>query len=215
MRADGREASVQSVSDRWRNPFGMRPPCAAGPAVPGYGDPAADVHVIGDHPGRHGGTERGIPFTDAERGTALQEVLHAVGLLERPLEEEPPTPNLFLSYLHMCPTPADDEPSPRSYARLERYFDAELRAINAHILLPVGRRATAHVLTEYTTQERKVPVSMSDRHALEVRGRGFLVVPIAEPTSWDSAAREALIERLARILRSDYRQTKGVATMIG
>lgn len=193
----------------------MRPSCDGGVAVPGYGDPAADFHVIGDHPGPHGGHSTGVPFTETEAGRNLQAALHEVGLVGDPYADAPHVENLFLNYIHMCSPPGDSDPPATSYQRLERYFDAEMRAVNAHILLPVGKRATDRVLAEYTTQRCKVPRSMEDRHTLEVRGRGFLVVPVKEPAAWTSEEADQLVSRLAGILQSDYRQTKGVATMIG
>ena len=206
---------VETLSDRRRNPFGMRPRCESDAFVPGYGDPSADFHVIGDHPGRHGGAVTGVPFSDSAPGEQLQSVLHDVGLLAAPYADMPDVTDLFLDYIHMC-LPADDsDPSEASYARLERFFDAELRAVNAHILIPVGKRATDRVLGEYTTQSHKVPADMDDRHAMEVRGRGFLVVPVKEPTVWDEGDRDRLCDRLTAIRSRDYRQTKGVATFIG
>ncbi len=193
----------------------MRPPCSAGVPVCGYGDPSGDFHVIGDHPGIHGGATTGVPFGDGPAGAAIQEVLAAVDLLDDPDEEGPTVSNLFLSYIHPCPPASGTSPSERSYQRLERYFDAELRAVNAHILLPVGQRVTDHVLEAYTTQRYKVAPGMDDRHAVDVRGRGFLVVPIKEPRTWTSTDRDRLVDALAKILASDYRQTKGVATMVG
>ena len=206
---------MKNVSDRVRNPFGMRPRCETGDPVCGYGDPAADFHVVGDRPGTHGGARTGVPFTDTEVGRALQGVLHVVGLLDAPYADLPEVSNLFLSYLYLCPLPPDEEPSERGYADHDRFFDAELRAVNAHILLPVGRRATDRVLERYTTRSRKVPRSMKQRHATEVRGRGFLVVPIMDPRRWSEDDRIAIESTLERILDSDYRQTKGVATLIG
>lgn len=193
----------------------MRPGCESGPPVPAYGDPAADVHVIGDHPGIHGGRETGVPFTGSRAGERLQGVLYEVGLLGDPYADEPTVSNLFLSYLHMCAPTGEGAPPASSYARLDRYFDAELRAVNAHVLLPVGRRASDQVIETHSTQFHKVPTRMDHRHAIEVRGRGFLVIPIRDPADWTGTDRRRLIARLRQILASDYRQTKGVATLIG
>lgn len=215
MKPDVAVYGVKTVSFRRRNPFGMQPPCEGGSLVPGYGDPAGDFHVIGDHPGRHGGVETGIPFTGHTAGKRMQSVLHSVGLVADPYAEEPDVQNLFLDYLHMCTSPHGGDPQRASYARLERFFDAELRAVNAHILVTVGARATDHVLAEYTTQQRKVPADMGERHATEVRGRGFLVVPVKEPASWSTGDQEEICTRLQTIYDRDYRQTKGVATLIG
>jgi uracil-DNA glycosylase family 4 len=213
---------VENVTDRTSNPFGMRAPCedpgaADGGlgAVYGYGDANADFHLIGHHPGVHGGAETGVPFTRSVAGERLQSVLHELGFAAGAYSDEPRLSNLYASYLYMCVPPEGRDPSPRDYDDLERFFDAELRAINAHVLLPVGERATEHVLAEYTTQARKFDPNMESLHARDIRGRGFLVVPIREPAEWTLGDRERLVSKLQAILDSDYRQTKGVATLIG
>lgn len=186
------------------NPFGMRAP--GEPAVYGYGDANPDFHVLGADAATHGGAETGVPFTDSVAGERLQAVLHAVGFAAEPYSDEPDLSNCYLSYLRLSPgDPAD----------LERYADAELRAINAHILLPVGDDALSYVLEEFTTQARKLPHDAAELHATEVRGRGFLVVPVGEPADWRPGDREALADRLAALLEGDYRQTKGVAMTVG
>ncbi len=219
MLFDGLSSPVKNVTERTSNPFGLRPPFdRTGPdertAVFGYGDANADFYLIGDHPGVHGGTSTGVPFTGTESGDAIQDVAREVGFASGP-EDRPDLENLFCSYIHMCCLPAGETPSEEDYADLERYFDAELRAINAHILLPVGERATDHVLREYTTQRDRLDLDMARLHAREIRGRGFLVVPIREPTEWEDTEREAIVARLEEILGRDYRQTKGVATTVG
>ena len=212
---------MKNVTERTSNPFGLRPPFdLTGPdertAVFGYGDANADFHVIGDHSGVHGGRSTGVPFTETESGAAIQDVLREVEFASGP-RDRPDLENCYCSYIHMCCPPDGETPTDRSYDDLERFFDAELRAINAHILLPVGERATDHVLREYTTQRGRLEddLDMAQLHAREIRGRGFLVVPIREPTEWEDTDEEAIVARLEAILGRDYRQTKGVATLVG
>ena len=216
---------MKNVTERTSNPFGLRPPFdRTGPdertAVFGYGDANADFHLIGDYPGVHGGRSTGVPFTETESGIAMQEVVREVGFASGAFDR-PDLENLYCSYVHMCCLPAGETPTEREYDDLERYFDAELRAINAHILLPVGERATDHVLREYTTQRDRLGsgdgngLDMATLHAREIRGRGFLVVPIRAPTEWADTDEEAIVARLEAILGRDYRQTKGVATLVG
>ncbi|GAB3684938.1 uracil-DNA glycosylase family protein [Salinarchaeum chitinilyticum] len=220
---------MQNVTDRTSNPFGMSPPCEqqCSPgveAVYGYGDANADIHVVGDHPGVHGGSETGVPFTGIEAGLAVQDVLDAVDLLESP-GDEPTLESTFLSYLHMCCPAAGETPSPAAYADLERFFDAELRAIAAHVLIPVGERATAHVLRHYTAESladlstngtaesvgfeeeaEATPLDMERLHATEIKGSGWLVFPIRDPGDWVAGDRDAAIEGLSELLARDYRQ---------
>lgn len=210
---------MENVTDQTSNPFGMRAPCERRCsedvlAVYGYGDANADFHLIGDHPVVHGGVRTGVPFTESTAGERLQSVLFDLGFSTRPYDDEPAYENLFSNYLYMC-CPDGEKPKQAEYDRLERYFDAELRAINAHILLPVGERATAHVLEEYTTLAHKLNGDVPSLHASEVRGRGFMVIPVREPADWTGNDRNALVEKLESILASDYRQTKGVATLVG
>nr|WP_254764164.1 uracil-DNA glycosylase family protein [Natrinema marinum] len=197
----------------------MRPPwdrSAPGDraAVFGYGDANADFHVIGDYPGVHGGDSVGVPFTESESGVAMGDLLREIGFASGP-RAAPLLENCFLSYVHMCRLPDGVAPTAAEYADLERFFDAELRAINAHVLLPVGERATDHVLREYTTQRHRFELDVAVPHAEEIRGRGFLVVPARDPDEWDDGDRAAIVDRLEALLASDYRQTKGVATTVG
>ena len=209
---------MENVTSQVRNPFGIQYP---GPAVPSYGDANADVHVVGDHPGRHGGAGTGVPFTDSVAGVRLQRVLHAAGLLAAPYADEPEATNCLCSYAHppVWESGADVEDGPdpddASYADAEWYLDAELRAVNAHILVLVGDRPLAYGLREHTALAARVPTDAAALHAEEVTGRGFLLVLVKEPSAWRPEDETALRERLAAILARDYRQTKGVATLVG
>jgi len=200
---------VENVTDRIRNPFGMSPPCERRcsetvPAVYGYGDANADFHVVGDHPGVHGGTTTGIPFTEKDGSARLRGAFAEAGLLSG-REARTATDNVFFSYLHMCCADGS-EPTPDAYADLERFFDAEFRAINAHVILPVGRRAIRYVLAEHSAQLHRIGDDPADLHATEVRGRGYRMLPVAAPEEWTEDDEVALVARLSEVLESDYRQ---------
>jgi uracil-DNA glycosylase family 4 len=186
---------VQNVTDRVRNPFDMQPPCE--PFVPGYGDANADFHVVGDHPGVHGGVEDRVPFTGSLAGDQLRDALAAAGVVDAPDSAE----NVFYSYVHMCVP--DGEPSHESYRGLEPFFDAELRAITAHVLLPVGERATRHVLETCTAIDPE-ETTLQDLHATELHGSGWLVVPALDPAGWTDDQRDAYVETLQAVVASDY-----------
>jgi len=201
---------VEYVTDRQRNPFGLDPPCER--AVPGCGDANAHFHVVGDHPGVHGGTELGIPFTGQPWSDRFFAVLERGGLVESFDAESSrlDCPGTFLSYLSMCPPEAVDTGSPAGsdtdalYAELEPYFDAELRAITAHVLLPVGARATEHVLETCTSLSTDRAVETL--HASTLSGAGWLVVPIADPAGWTDDQADRLADALGELRGRDYRQ---------
>jgi uracil-DNA glycosylase len=211
---------VENVTDRTSNPFGMSPPCASPcspgiEAVFGYGDANADFHVIGDHPAIHGGISTGVPFTDSRAGEAIQQALFETGFASEPYSDEPVLENCFLSYLHMCCPPDGHAPSPKAYGDMERFFDAELRAIAAHVLLPVGEQALRYVIESYTAQRERIEIDMDALHASEIRGSGFLVVPVQEPTEWTEGDGQRLIDTLTAIRGSDYRRTADLSRFLG
>jgi len=190
----------------------MRPPCpcrcaedADRRAVFGYGDANADFQIVGDHPGVHGGAETGVPFTGTAAGERLLEALDRAGVIGYGGDGDVDPRRAYLSYRHMCCVPDGETPTPEAYAEFDRFFDAELRAISAHVLFSVGERTTRHVVEEYTAAGHRLTFDMDELHATEIRGRGFLVVPVADPHGWDGHA-DALIRAIERLHSEDYEQ---------
>jgi len=192
---------VQFVARQRRNPFGMSPPCER--FVPGCGDTGADFHVVGDHPGVHGGVESGIPFTGKPWSETFFETLERADLVRDVDGSDAPLGRTFFSYLCMCVT--DGTPTADDYAAMEPFFDAELRAITAHVLFPVGERATAHVLGNYTARA-STDLDMDALHGRELRGSGWLVMPIKEPAEWGNDDASALADALVELQSTDYRR---------
>lgn len=195
---------MQFVANTLRNPFGLDPPCES--FVPSYGVTDAAFHVVGDNPDVHGGRETGIPFTDAPWSADFFDALRRGGLVESVdlAGGDLGVERTFFSYLHPCNS-ADGGPDADDYARLEPYFDAELRAITADVLLPVGSRATAHVL-ETCTARPATDVDMDALHGTELRGSGWLVMPVLDPAEWTDGDSDRLVEGLETLQRRDFRR---------
>lgn len=192
----------------------MRPACPE--FVPGYGATDGDFHVIGNHPGVHGGHSTGVPFTEMAWSDRFFGALAASGLLSTSNPEAVlDSPGTFFSYLHMCvPEPATETPSEQSYREMEPYFDAELRAITAHVLLPVGSKATEHVLRSYSAIDAARAAEMDDLHATELRGSGWLILPIKDPAEWTDSDERQLVKALDALLSSDYQQISDLGRFI-
>jgi uracil-DNA glycosylase len=191
-------ANVKNVTARKSNPFGFSPACER--FVPGYGDANADFHVVGDHPGVHGGGESGYPFTEFEASERLQRALVEGGLLAE-TGTPPVVEKTFFSYLYPCVP--EGVPSERDYTELEDVFDSEVRAITAHVLLPVGERATRHVFANMTARPPE-EVDLDEQHATEIPGSGWLVIPVKDPAAWSDDDERALVDALDELRSRDY-----------
>jgi len=207
---------VKNVTDRVSNPFGLSPDCDR--FVPGYGDANADFHVIGDHPGVHGGLRSGVPFAGSAAGERFLDTLVRAGLLEA-AGDAPTVDSTYLSYLHMCEATGDrldpdGTPTQASYDDMERFFDAELRAIAAHVLLPVGARATEHVLEQYTARAWKTEVDMDALHGEELLGSGWLVLPIKDPAEWEAGDADRLVDALRELRSTDFRRESDLGRFV-
>jgi hypothetical protein len=168
------------------NPFDVSPPCEG--FVPGWGDVEADFHLIRGRPTGRGHAEHG--FVELPLGT----VLESVGLLRNGHPS-----NLYASFVHACP----DATVPTHL--LESIFDAELRAVTAHVLIPVGKAATAFVLGQYTNRDPRGS-SLAALHAREIASGAWIVLPLREPAEWSADDTSAAREALDAILARDYRR---------
>lgn len=203
---------MENVTDVVSNPFGMRPPCPddceggdGRRAVFGYGDANADFHVIGDHSAVHGGAGTGVPFTDHPSGERVLDVLETTGFLVDRDGDDLIFENCFCSYRYLCCVRPGETPTAADYRDFERFLDAEVRAIAADVLLPVGEGPTRHVVEAYTAQAHRL-ADVDDLHATQVRGRGFLVLPMRDPGSWAGDDFEAIVTAIESLLASDYHQ---------
>jgi uracil-DNA glycosylase len=79
--------------------------------------------------------------------------------------------------------------------------------INPEVLVPVGERALQVLVAEHTTLRE--PPAVEDAHATEIRGRGFLLVPMRDPADATDAEDRAILDTMDELLAGDYRQSKG------
>ena len=215
------------------NPFGMDENCRNCPAlcetrtevVHGYGDVGADFLFVLEGPSP-GADATGIPLAesatrrsedcssgdesleDDEFGSSLRRILERLALCDATSDpDRPELHNVYVTHLTRCRDP-DREPTDEEIGNCEPYLNAEIRMINPEVIVPVGERALREIGEEYTT----TPVADLDcesHHGESIRGRGFELVPMIDPTAQSDAERRAWLEAFAQLMATDYRQTKG------
>jgi uracil-DNA glycosylase len=197
-----------------RNPFGMDEACTNCPELcetreeiaHGYGDVGAEFVFVGERPSE-GSDESGVPFFGDEHGEALQDVLRALGFADQEPGEEPDLENAYLTLLTRCRHP-ERPPTDREIENCEAYLSSEIRMINPEIIVPVGERALREITAEYTRDDPD-EFDVETHNGEEIRGRGFEIVPMIDPTGATDEQREAFLESFSELLGRDYRQTKG------
>jgi uracil-DNA glycosylase family 4 len=132
----------------WREETAQHPPARfAGQTywarpVPGFGDPAARVVLVGLAPAAHGGNRTGRVFTGDRSGDFLFPVLHQTGFANQPVSTNVGD-GLRLTGMYVCAVnrcaPPDNKPTPVERDNCLPYLVRELRALDrARVLVCLG-----------------------------------------------------------------------------
>jgi uracil-DNA glycosylase family 4 len=116
--------------------------------VPGFGDPAARIVLVGLAPAAHGANRTGRNFTgDGAGGSGdfLMTALHANGLANKPysrsLDDGLELKDAWIAAAVRC-APPDNKPTPQEIANCHRHLRAEIGALDqARVFVALGRVA--------------------------------------------------------------------------
>jgi uracil-DNA glycosylase family 4 len=117
-----------------------------GRPVPGFGDPAARVLVVGLAPGAHGSNRTGRMFTGDASGDFLFPALHRAGFSSRTKsvsrDDGLALRDLFLSAVGRC-VPPENKPTAEEIANCLPFLREEIRLLpNLRVVVALGK--TAH-----------------------------------------------------------------------
>jgi uracil-DNA glycosylase family 4 len=103
-----------------------------GKPVPGFGDPAARVLILGLAPGAHGSNRTGRPFTGDASGNFMYPVLYETGFASQPTatgrDDGLNLKNLFITAAVRC-APPGNKPLPTELANCASYLDREIHGL--------------------------------------------------------------------------------------
>lgn len=116
--------------------------------VPGFGDPSAQILVLGLAPAAHGANRTGRVFTgDGPGGSGdfLMTALHANGLANQPFSRSADDglalTNVWISAAVRC-APPNNTPTPAEIARCHQHLEDELGALpRCRVIVALGRIA--------------------------------------------------------------------------
>jgi uracil-DNA glycosylase family 4 len=121
-----------------------------GKPVPGFGDPAAWLWIVGLAPGAHGANRTGRVFTGDRSGDFLYAALHRAGLANQPTstwrDDGLQLTGCYISAAARC-APPDNKPLPTELSACASFLDREWALLkNKRIILALGKIAWDAVL---------------------------------------------------------------------
>ena len=122
-----------------------------GRPVPGFGDPAARLLILGLAPGAHGANRTGRMFTGDRSGEFLFRALHETGFASQP-ESTHRGDGLCLSDCYITASarcaPPDNKPTPAEVRQCRPYLERELAILDrVQVVVALGRLAFDNYLT--------------------------------------------------------------------
>jgi len=145
-----------------------------GRPVPGFGDPAAWLLVVGLAPAAHGANRTGRMFTGDRSGDWLYRALHRAGLADRPTsvsrDDGLTLTGVYVTAAVRCAPPAN-RPDPQEREACRPFLEGELDLLtNMRVLVTLGGYAYAQVLRVLRGRGRAVPSPLPKfGHGREVR----------------------------------------------
>lgn len=132
-------------------------------AVPGEGNPRAEIMFIGEAPGFHE-NEQGRPFV-GQAGKFLDELLAEAGYKRE---------EVFIANVVKCRPPGNRDPLPEELAACSRYLDRQIESINPSVIVTLGRISMGKFLPN---------ARISEIHGKSIWVNDRLIVPMYHPAA--------------------------------
>jgi uracil-DNA glycosylase family 4 len=132
-----------------------------GRPVPGFGDPAGRLLIVGLAPAAHGGNRTGRMFTGDRSGDFLYAALHRAGFANQPTSVRKGDGLLlrdaFISAPCRC-APPGNKPLPDELARCSAWLDREVALLGSvRVVLALGAIGWGAVLSHFARRGLTVP----------------------------------------------------------
>ena len=112
-----------------------------GKPVPGFGDPSAELLIVGLAPAAHGANRTGRMFTGDRSGDFLYKALYRTGFANQPTSIQRgdglTLKNAYISATLRCAPPAN-KPLPSEAANCRPYFERELHLLRPRAIFVLG-----------------------------------------------------------------------------
>jgi uracil-DNA glycosylase family 4 len=157
-----------------------------GRPVPGFGDPAAALLILGLAPAAHGGNRTGRIFTGDRSGDFLFVSLHRTGFANQPFsvtrDDGLRLKGAYLTAVNRCAPPAN-RPTRKERDRCLPFLEREIRALTRlKVIVPLGKFAWDGAFTALGVLGHVVRPRPPFGHLAEVRVGPFVLLGSFHPS---------------------------------
>ncbi len=178
-----------------------------GKAVPGFGDPRAQLFILGLAPAAHGANRTGRVFTGDRSGDFLYAALHKARFANQPTsfhrDDGLTLSNAYIAATVRCAPPAN-KPELSEILNCRRYLETELEILQPRVVLALGKVAWDAYL-EVLKQEGKITsrAKFVFGHGAEVRpvSDGPLLVGVYHPSQQNTQTGRVTSGMYATVLK--------------
>jgi uracil-DNA glycosylase len=178
-----------------------------GKAVPGFGDPEAQLFILGLAPAAHGANRTGRVFTGDRSGDFLYAALHKAGFANQATslhrEDGLKLKNAYIAAAVRCAPPAN-KPLPEEILNCRPYLETELEILRPRVILALGKIAWDAYL-EILKQKGKIAsrAKFVFTHGAEERpvSDGPVLVGVYHPSQQNTQTGRVTAAMYAKVLR--------------
>jgi len=183
-----------------------------GRPVPGFGDPAARIFIVGLAPAAHGGNRTGRVFTGDRSGDFLYAALYRAGYANQARavarDDGLTLRNVYIAAAARC-APPDNKPLPSELQACRPYLAHDLALLTqARVVLALGQIAFTAVLHALADSGRTIPQPRPVfRHAGETHIEPYILVGCYHPSQRNTSTGlvtpgmyDAMLQRVAALV---------------
>ena len=184
-----------------------------GKPVPGFGDPAARLWIIGLAPAAHGGNRTGRVFTGDRSGDWLFRALHKAGFANQPLsvskDDGTQLKDCYISAIIRC-APPGNKPLREEVENCLPYLSHEFQLLRRlRVILCLGQFAYTHTWRMLRYQGKSLPSPRPPfQHGGEIELSGITLITSYHPSQQNTftgklteSMFDAIFTRILQLLR--------------
>jgi len=178
-----------------------------GKPVPGFGDPDAQLLIVGLAPGAHGSNRTGRPFTGDRSGAFLYKALYDAGFANQPTWQRPDDGlqlhNAYVTAAARC-APPGNKPLPTEILNCRDYLRREVDLLRPRAVLALGKigwDVFLGILRHQGTIAGRVGYRFAHGAEVDFPGAGLRLFGVYHPSQQNTQTGLVTAAMYAKVLR--------------